>query len=225
MLEDQGSRANFGNRNGGARLSVSLSSGLLGRGADVQLVDDPMTVAQAESDLERQTALRNFAESLPTRVTNPATAAKVLVAQRVHEQDITDLAVTSWPDDKTWLMFPARYEVNRNCLEDKRTQEGELLVPDLWPEEELRKVELGLAGLEGATALSSYAAQAQLQQAPVPRGGGVIPRTSYRIWPEVVPKPEDIKRNRNGEYMVELPPVSFVLVSVDTAFSEKETRI
>jgi phage terminase large subunit-like protein len=224
MLEDQGSRANFGNRKGGARLSVSLSSGLLGRGADIQICDDPLTVAEAESDLERQTALRNFAESLPTRVTNPATAAKVLVCQRVHEDDITNLAVESWPDDKTWLMFPARYEVNRNCPEDRRTQEGELLVPELWPDEELRKVELGLAGLEkGQAGLSSYAAQAQLQQSPVARGGGVIPRTAWAIWPEHTPRPEDIKHNRNGEYMVELPPVSFVLVSVDTAFSERET--
>jgi phage terminase large subunit-like protein len=67
------------------------------------------------------------------------------------------------------------------------------------------------------------AASARLRQPPVPRGGGVIPREAWKIWPEVTPQPQDIRRTKTGEFIVELPLVSYVLVAVDTAFSERET--
>jgi hypothetical protein len=197
LLPDQSSRANFGNTAGGERISNSIEGGLLGRAGICQIIDDPHSISGAESDAERQTTLRSFAEGLPTRINDPRHAAKILVCQRVHEDDCTNLALETWPPDTVHLCFPARHELNRRCPQDRRTIEGELLWPEVWPEEELRKVELGLAGLEkGQAGLSSYAAQAQLQQSPVPRGGGVIPRTAWKIWPENPLKPEDIKRNR-----------------------------
>ena len=116
-------------------------------------------------------------------------------------------------------------EQNINCPEDQRSHEGELLVPELWPEEEVSAVEAGLVGPDGkgTPGLSSYAAAAQLQQSPLSgRHGGIIPRTSWSIWPESAPRPEDVRRRPDGQYLVELPAVSFVLVSVDTAYSERE---
>ena len=223
MLPDQSSRANFGNTTGGQRISSSIESGLLGRGGDCHVYDDLMTVKEAESDLERLSILRAFSEGLPTRITNPLTSARILVGQRVSEYDPSNLAIETWPD-AVHLMFPARFEPDRCCPQDRRTFEGELLWPEVWPEAELRKVELGLAGLEkGQAGLSSYAAAAQLQQAPVPRGGGVIPRTDWKVWPEHTPEAKDIRRTKNGDFIVELPDVSFVLVAVDTAFSERDT--
>src|SRR6516164_277410 len=223
LVPDQAARHNFANERGGYRLSNSIESGILGRGATTHCYDDLMTVREADSDLERQTILRAMAEELPTRLNNPTTAARILVGQRMAEDDPTNLALETWTD-AVHLMLPARFEVNRCCPQDKRTYEGELLWPEVWPETELRKVELGLNALEkGGNVLSSFAAQAQLQQAPVPRGGGVIPREAWRIWPLKTPEPNEIKRTPTGEYMVQLPEVSFVLVSVDTAFSERET--
>ena len=223
MVPDQASRANFANERGGYRLSNSIESGILGRGATTHCYDDLMTVREADSDLERQTILRAMAEGLPTRLNNPTTAARILVGQRVAEDDPTNLALETWTD-AVHLMLPARFEVNRCCPQDKRTYEGELLWPEVWPEAELRKVELGLNALEkGQNVLSSTAASAQLQQAPVPRGGGVIPREAWRIWPLKTPEPQDIQRTKTGEYLVQLPEVQHVIVSVDTAFSERET--
>ena len=220
---DQASRHNFATTAGGARISSSIESGLLGRGGDIQLLDDLMTLKQAESELETRTVLQAFSEGLPTRVTNSATSARVLVGQRVSENDVTNLAVETWKD-ATWLMFPARYEVLRNCPQDRRAVEGELLTPELWPEEELRKVELGLAGLDkGSGALSSFGAAAQLQQSPIVRGGGVIRREDWQIWPEgPAPDPKDLKINARGEYQVMLPLMQYIIVAVDTAYSERE---
>jgi hypothetical protein len=225
LLPDQSSRANFGNTAGGERISSSIEGGLLGRGGACQIIDDPHSIAGAESDLERRATLRAFSEGLPTRITDPSTVAKILVCQRTHEDDVTNLALETWTDAKH-LMLPARFEPDRCCAEDQRTYPGELLWPEKWPETELRKVELGLQGLEkGQAGLSSYAVSAQLQQSPVPRGGGIIPRTDWRVWPEEIPPAGDLQKDpRNpGEFLVALPPVSFVLISVDTAFSEADT--
>ena len=93
MLPDQSSRADFGNTAGGMRLSNSLEAGLLGKGADTQVIDDPDSVSGAESDAERLTTLRAFSESLPTRVSNPQTAARIMVCQRVHEDDASNLVL------------------------------------------------------------------------------------------------------------------------------------
>jgi hypothetical protein len=176
---DQASRANFANTAGGARISSSVESGLLGRGGDIQLLDDLMTLKQAESELETRAVLAAFHEGLPTRVTNPNTASRVLVGERVSENDVTNAALETWGSECVHLMFPARYEVLRNCPQDKRTYEGELLWPEVWSEPEIRKLELGLSGLEkGQSALSSFAVSAQLQQAPIPRGGQTIPSDS-----------------------------------------------
>jgi hypothetical protein len=118
MLTDQSTRAEFGNSAGGVRLSNSLEAGLLGKGADCILVDDPHSVSGAESDAERLSTLRAFGESLSTRLTNPQTAARIMVCQRTHEDDASNLVLETWPDVKH-LMFPARFEVNRCCPEDK----------------------------------------------------------------------------------------------------------
>jgi hypothetical protein len=198
-------------------------------GEDARVVvsncDDPHSIAGAESDLERRATLRAFSEGLPTRITNPQTSARILVCQRTHEDDVTNLALETWTD-AVHIMLPARFEPDRCCAQDRRTYAGELLWPEIWDEKSLTAVEAGLQGLEkGQAGLSSYAVSAQLQQAPIPRGGGIIERTAWHVWPETTPQAGDLQPDpRNpGEFLVALPPVSYVLISVDTAFSEADT--
>jgi hypothetical protein len=230
-VPDQSSRANFANTAGGARISCSIESGILGRGATTHVYDDLMTIKEAESDLERQSILRSMSEALPTRLNNSATAARILVGQRVGEDDPTNLALESWPD-AVHLMFPMEFEVNRCCPQDRRTYEGELICPEIWPAIEVEKLKKGLMGLEkGQNALSSYAVSCLLQQSPVPRGGSVIDPLLWQVWPEVVPQVEDLKRDAKGEIIIQLPELDvddygrpLVIVSVDTAYSEREVE-
>jgi phage terminase large subunit-like protein len=224
IRDDQQSRAHFANLAGGERISNSLAGGLLGRGGDIQIIDDPHSTQGAESDLDRHSTLRAFSEGLTTRITDPRIAAKVLVMQRLHEQDCTDWALDNWPRDKVLLMFPARYESNRSVPQDIRTYDGELLWPEVWTDDELRKIELGLVGLEkGQEGLSAYAVAGQMQQNPHARGGAIIDRMDWMVYPEEVPRLEDMRRTPTGETVVPLPDVSYVILVVDTAMSEKET--
>jgi hypothetical protein len=77
LLEDQASKENFATTAGGFRLATSMGGATLGRGGDIKILDDPNSVQQAESDIEREQAIRTYNEALATRETDPSTAAEV----------------------------------------------------------------------------------------------------------------------------------------------------
>jgi len=55
---------------------------------DRVIVDDPHNVNDAESALVRQAATNWWDTVMSTRLNDPKTGAKVIVMQRVHEQDL-----------------------------------------------------------------------------------------------------------------------------------------
>lgn len=183
--------------------------------------DDPQTRKGADSEAERAASIQGMSD-LSTRITDPRISAKVLIQQRLHQNDATDWAVKNWPADKVWLMFPARYEPDRACAWDHRDVRGELLWPQVWNNEELTKIENGLAALDGDV-LSEYAISGQLQQNPISRGNSIISREDWKIWPEATPTVADLKYSSGGKGYIPLPRVSHVLVSLDTNMSERET--
>jgi len=183
LLEDQSSKENFGTRAGGFRLATSMGGATLGRGGDIKILDDPNSVQQAESDIEREQAIRTYDEALATRETDPSTAAEVIIMQRLHERDIAGHVLDSNRGDLIHLMLPMEFDERRRCVtawgRDPRTADGELLWPEQFPREvvEERKRRLG-----------PYAVSGQLQQTPVARGGNIIKREWWRLWPEDYPE-------------------------------------
>lgn len=221
LRSDQQSRANFGNEAGGERMSSSIEGGLLGRGADILICDDPQDRKGADSEAQSRASIQGMSD-LTTRITDPRTSARVLIMQRLTQFDATDWALKNWPKDTVHLMFPARFEADRACEDDPRTYDGELLWPAVWTEEELTKIERGLSALDGDI-LSDFAIAGQMQQRPIPRGGGIIGPDDWQIWPEHVPRVEDLTISKDGSAYVPLPPVSYVVLALDTAMSERET--
>lgn len=141
---------------------------------------------------------------MQTRLNDPKTGAFIIIMQRVHENDLTGHILSNELGDE-WdhLCLPARYEVGhptptRSSLNffDPRTDEGELLWPDRIDDRTLENLE---------RSLGSYASAGQLQQRPMPKGGGILKAEWWVPWEK-----ED------------LPPIEYVLQSWDTAFSTKE---
>ena len=106
---------------------------------------------------------------------------------------------------KTGITYalPARYEHDHPtplkstlAFEDPRQEDGELLWPDRIDERTLNTLE---------QSLGSYASAGQLQQRPMPKGGGILKAEWWQPWEEQ-----------------NLPNIEYVLQSYDTAFSTKE---
>lgn len=148
-----------------------------GRG-DRLLIDDPHSTESAESEADRDRAIRIFRESVPLRVNNAKSSAIVLIMQRLHQSDCSGTA-QSLGLGYTSIILPMEFEVERafksplgHEYDDPREEEGDLLFPARFPAEviERDKIPLGSIGVAG-----------QFQQRPTPRGGLMFKRSNFEV--------------------------------------------
>src|SRR5207302_10438919 len=88
LLEDQASKENFATTVGGFRLATSMGGPTLSRGCHIKVLGEPNSLHQAESDTEREHAIRTYDEALATRETEPPTTAEVVSSRRLKERDL-----------------------------------------------------------------------------------------------------------------------------------------
>lgn len=170
LTKDQNAKINFENTQTGFR-QVATPSNITGRRGDIVLLDDPLSAENANSEAEREKVNLWFRESLPTRLNNPDSSAIVVVMQRLHERDVSGLIMA---EDLGYehLMLPMRYEPERSCHLDWRTEPGELLFPARFSEATVNELE---------KTLGPYATAGQLQQRPAPREGGLFKPSWFEI--------------------------------------------
>ena len=189
LMGDQNAKVRFDNSHGGYRLSTSVSGIATGDGGDILLIDDPHNVMEAESDVTRQEVLDWWDAAMSTRGNNPKTVARVIVAQRVHQADLSGHVLARGGYDH--LCLPAEFErqhplPTRTCIgfTDPRTEEGELLCPERFAAADIERLRADLTPLRAA---------GQLQQRPAPREGALIKLEWIRSVPEL---PAEAKRLR-----------------------------
>lgn len=164
LVSDQNQKTYFENDRTGFRQASAVRS-LTGRRGDRVCWDDPHSVEAALSPAHRETALRVFQETLPTRLNDPINSAIVVVMQRLHEEDVSGF-ILSGDYGYEHLMLPMEFESDRKCItsigfEDPRTEEGELLFPERFPRDVVER---------DKHVMGAYATAGQLQQRPAPRG-------------------------------------------------------
>ena len=74
---------------GGMRQHMPMMSRLTGLGADIIIIDDPMSTDDAKSKQERERLHQQFDENILQRLNNKKSGAIVLIMQRLHEDDLT----------------------------------------------------------------------------------------------------------------------------------------
>ena len=164
LRRDQNEKMYFENMRTGFRQACAVKS-MTGRRGDRVIWDDPHSVESALSETDRETALRVFTETLPTRMVNPDSSAIVIVMQRLHEDDVSGF-ILAGDYGYEHLMLPMEYDPERRCktsigFEDPRTEEGELLFPERFPAEVVER---------DKRIMGAYATAGQFQQTPAPRG-------------------------------------------------------
>jgi predicted phage terminase large subunit-like protein len=172
LVHDQNMKTKFETVQTGFREAMAFTS-MTGARGDRVILDDPLAADDANSDAALLAAELSFLEALPTRINNDQSAI-VVIMQRLHERDTSGL-ILSKGLPYTHLCLPMRFEAERRCrtsigFTDPRTTEGELLFPDRFPEPQVAELE---------RTLGSYATAGQLQQRPVPRGGGLFKKSWF----------------------------------------------
>lgn len=177
LSSDQNQKTRFENDHNGVSLLTSPDSGTTGEGGDIIVIDDPHNVADATSAAERQNVLDWYDQSISTRPNNLKRAVKVIIGQRIHEEDLCGhlLARGGW----THLCLPAEFEPEHPhlCADDWRTEEGDLLWPERIGPAELAQLKRDLG---------SYGTAGQLQQRPAPAEGNLVKKEWLR-WYTVLP--------------------------------------
>lgn len=200
LRDDQNAKGKFENTESGFSEARPFSSMTGGRGDRVK-IDDPHSTETAESDTERQAAVRIFREGISDRLNDVTTSAIVLIMQRLHEQDVAAVAL-ELDIGFTHLNLPMEYEPETPCrtyidgelfFEDPRTEEGELLFPERFPAQEIERLK---------KAKGSYAYAGQYQQRPTPRSGGMFQRGDFEIVDAV---PAGAKRCRAWDFAATKP--------------------
>ena len=194
LRDDQNEKARFENTATGYRLVTSVGAGT-GERADIVVVDDPTSVDQAESDVQRKTANEWWSGTMSTRLNDPKTGHLVVVQQRLHEDDLTGHLLEKGGYEL--LVLPEEYEPDGARptsigWRDPRTTPGELL----WPEKN------GPAEIERFKRdLGSYRSAGQYQQRPSPAGGGIFKRCWFRYWkPKFMELPPVLVKGPDGEF-------------------------
>lgn len=165
----------FQTTQGGYVLATSVGGTLTGRGGDVIIIDDPLKAQDAHSEKERKSTNDWFSSTLLSRLNDKMTGRIVLVAQRLHVDDLVGnvLPKGHWET----LSIPAiavveqRYEVSKGAFHTRPA--GDVLQPEREDRTALEAARQGLGSL-------NYSAQ--YQQDPQPAGGNLIKRDWLKFY-------------------------------------------
>lgn len=164
----------------GFRFATSVGGSVLGRGADLIVIDDPIKAQAALSAAERRRVTEFYDNTLSTRLNDKAKGAIIIVMQRLHQEDLVGhvTAQESWElatipaietEDRSYRLGPSPGDVH-HCVV------GEVIDP--------RREDHAIVSQMQRT-LGSMNFAAQYQQDPVPPGGNVIRREWLRYYDTV----------------------------------------
>lgn len=199
----------------GWKLASSVGGSVTGKRGNRAINDDLNNVSESESKAVLEETNRWLRESLPSRLNNIETDAKIFISQRTSEGDVSgellrlgmDICHLCIPMEYVWQADddgnPYTTQigwVDPRWRPNPEDCEGELAWPERFSEAAVRDLK---------AVLGPYATAAQLQQTPEPRGGGIIKRDYWM--------PAEQYMN-NGRY----PPLEYIVASLDGAFDVKE---
>jgi predicted phage terminase large subunit-like protein len=174
---DQNEKSKFENDKTGYRMATSVGGRGTGEGGDYIVVDDPHKVRESESKVMRENVIKWWDEEMSSRGNDPNTVVKIVVMQRVHENDLSGHVLGQGGYEH--LCLPAEFEPKRvflkSCIgwKDPRTKEGELLWPARFTTKALDEMKLRMGSTVSA---------GQLQQRPAPDEGIIFKRKWFKFY-------------------------------------------
>lgn len=202
LSDNQDAKTLFVNSVGGFRMATTSGSRITGDRANGLFIDDPLDAQAAFSKAEREAVTVWYSQAFANRLNDLRTGKRCLIAQRLHTEDLIGYVLGTERNQWEHLMIPMEFEESRTFTTtigwtDPREKDGELMFPERYPAEIVaqERARLGISGYAG-----------QMQQRPSAAEGELFLRGCLQLLP-----PD------------ELPKCTNVILSLDTAFSEKQT--
>jgi predicted phage terminase large subunit-like protein len=228
LSSDLNQKGRFDNDYYGYRLATSVGGTATGEGGDRIVVDDAHNMKEINSDTIRAGVIDWWRDTMSTRGNDMKKLGRVIIAQRGHHQDLPGhvLSTGGWvhlnlpgyfvpktrcitkskkeskriiPADPEIFTFGDHIQPLHNeqvIFSDPRKLENDLLQEDRFGPDEMRKLSMEL---------TERGFESQIQQNPSAKGGNIMKEHHWREWEEP-----------------ELPELSMIIQSYDTAFEEDE---
>jgi phage terminase large subunit-like protein len=210
LSSDQNAKGFFDNTAGGYRIATSVGASATGRGGSILVCDDPNNAKDGESEVKRDGTNQWYSQVWSTRLNNAKEDIKIIVQQRIHEQDLSGY-ILAQESEEPWvqLILPNEFEESRRSRtivlpltngkvwQDPRKKEGDLLCSTRFGKKETDRAK---------RELGSYGYAGQYQQRPAPADGGIFKKSWFKWWKSEEP-----------------PQIQMLVQSWDTAYSEKPT--
>ena len=161
----------------GYRFASGVGGSVLGRGADLIIVDDPIKATDALSAAQRRAVTDFYDNTLYTRLNNKITGAIVIIMQRLHQDDLVGHVLDK--DEWEVVSLPAiavdddLYQLSDDEAHRHRRRAGDVLIPTREPRDILEQIRRS----QGSLTFS-----AQYQQAPIPPEGNIVKREWLRYY-------------------------------------------
>lgn len=147
---------------GGYRQYLPMEAKLTGIGADIIIVDDPMSTLDANDDLIRTQINTQFDQNVLQRLNNKKDGIIIVVMQRLHEDDLTGHLLKK-SDEWVHLSLPAFAVKEEEWLLSGGNKYNREMYEALHPERESFEALLGIRKNIGGQAFCSQYLQLQLK--------------------------------------------------------------
>ena len=135
-------------------------------------MDDPTSPKNAASETERDNANEWYKSTLYSRLNNPMTGVRIIIMQRVHEDDLSGYLLYNSPDKHKHICIPAELSDDLKPRNLEKFYEEGLFWKERFGKEVLEDYK---------SALGSYGYAGQLQQRPTPADSGMIQKNWFNI--------------------------------------------
>ena len=201
IRKDANSKGYFMNNKGGFRLSKTTGSNITGHKGVIIVVDDPQNPKTSESVINRQSTIDYYTRALYNRLTPINLGVRIIIMQRLHEDDLTGYILKNNKDEYLHICLPATISDMVQPPEYAEQYIDGLLDP-------IRLSAKTFAGFRKTLGERGYGGQ--YDQSPAPLEGGIWKRN----WFDII-SPLILRRDTENE------PVHFY---VDGAYTEKTTN-
>lgn len=172
---NQNTKTLFENTQNGSRFSLSVGSKATGFRGNCVVCDDPLNAKEQDSAAARKEAITWWDRTMSSRLNDMRSGTRVIIMQRLHVEDLSGHVLERGGYDH--LCLPSEFDPERRKTTsigwtDPRTEPGELLFPELFPQEVLDTARTELGELDFA---------GQHQQTPFPVGGAMFKREWFTI--------------------------------------------
>lgn len=181
LCSDQNEKTFLQNTARGKMIATSTHGRATGKGGDRLIFDDYIDPEMAESDAERNAALRSYEKKFSTRLDSEKTGARIVIEQRIHHKDFTAKLI----EEGGWhhVVIPSDTLAGERRTYQFPLSKRVVEIPEsspVWPEREPSEIIATKRRRMG-----SRTHDAQCRQRPSSEEGAILKRQNWRFYDEI----------------------------------------